>query len=79
MPKTFNPCNELKLNGFTKKRKSARADFMTFFDLRTGNHSDGALHLRGWEGLIEEVCLFAREPMFPGFLHPFHVQIVIPP
>jgi hypothetical protein len=32
---------------------------MTFFDLRTGNHLDGAPHLRGREASIEEATVIA--------------------
>jgi hypothetical protein len=43
---------------------------MTFFDLRTGNHSDGAPRLRGQEASIEEVCLFRAGANVPCFLAP---------
>jgi hypothetical protein len=32
---------------------------MTFFDLGTGNHLDGAPHLRGQEASIEETTVIA--------------------
>jgi hypothetical protein len=43
---------------------------MTFFDLRTGNHVDGAPHLGGQEASTEEVYLGRAGANVPCFLAP---------